>query len=91
MGRLCRCESGDWGAVVAEAVAPGVPEGASEPEFVAEDRCASHHRGDRASAAGRLTLSDIPAPAAENDVIVRVHAAGFTRGAGLAGHMDRPP
>jgi NADPH:quinone reductase-like Zn-dependent oxidoreductase len=35
---------------------------------------------DRAAGAAGLTLSDIPHPhAAENDVIVRVHAAGFTR------------
>jgi hypothetical protein len=37
-------------------------------------------RNQAAGAAG-LTLSDIPRPhAAENDVIVRVHAAGFTPG-----------
>ena len=37
--------------------------------------------GDRGSGAAGLTLSDIPRPhAAENDVIVRVHAAGFTPG-----------
>jgi NADPH:quinone reductase-like Zn-dependent oxidoreductase len=37
--------------------------------------------GDRAAGAAGLTLSDIPYPhAAENDVIVRVHAAGFTPG-----------
>ena len=36
---------------------------------------------DRAAGAAGLTLSDIPRPhAAENDVIVRVHAAGFTPG-----------
>lgn len=36
---------------------------------------------DRAVGATGLTLSDIPYPhAAENDVIVRVHAAGFTPG-----------
>jgi NADPH:quinone reductase-like Zn-dependent oxidoreductase len=36
---------------------------------------------DRAAGAAGLTLSDIPYPhAAENDVIVRVHAAGFTPG-----------
>ena len=36
---------------------------------------------DRAVGAAGLTLSDIPHPhAAENDVIVRVHAAGFTPG-----------
>jgi NADPH:quinone reductase-like Zn-dependent oxidoreductase len=36
---------------------------------------------DRAAGASGLTLSDIPHPhAAENDVIVRVHAAGFTPG-----------
>jgi NADPH:quinone reductase-like Zn-dependent oxidoreductase len=35
----------------------------------------------RAAGIGGLTLSDLPYPhAAENDVIVRVHAAGFTRG-----------
>jgi NADPH:quinone reductase-like Zn-dependent oxidoreductase/predicted TIM-barrel fold metal-dependent hydrolase len=36
---------------------------------------------DRAAGAAGLTLSDIPHPrASENDVIVRVHAAGFTPG-----------
>jgi NADPH:quinone reductase-like Zn-dependent oxidoreductase len=36
---------------------------------------------DRAAGATGLTLSDIPHPhAAENDVVVRVHAAGFTPG-----------
>jgi NADPH:quinone reductase-like Zn-dependent oxidoreductase len=36
---------------------------------------------DRAAGAAGLTLSDIPHPhAVENDVIVRVHAAGFTPG-----------
>ena len=36
---------------------------------------------DRAAGTAGLTLSDIPHPhAAENDVIVRVHAAGFTPG-----------
>jgi NADPH:quinone reductase-like Zn-dependent oxidoreductase len=36
---------------------------------------------DRAAGAAGLTLSDFPHPhAAENDVIVRVHAAGFTPG-----------
>src|SRR5208282_5614550 len=36
---------------------------------------------DRAAGAAGLTLSGIPHPhAAENDVIVRVHAAGFTPG-----------
>ena len=36
---------------------------------------------DRAAGAAGLTLSDIPHPrAAENDVVVRVYAAGFTRG-----------
>jgi len=36
---------------------------------------------DRAAGAAGLTLSDIPYPhTAENDVIVRVHAAGFTPG-----------
>lgn len=36
---------------------------------------------DRDAGAAGLTLSDIPRPhAAENDVIVRVHAAGFTPG-----------
>lgn len=35
---------------------------------------------DRAAGAAGLTLSDIPHPhAAENDVLVRVHAAGFTQ------------
>jgi NADPH:quinone reductase-like Zn-dependent oxidoreductase len=36
---------------------------------------------DRGAGAGGLTLTDVPYPhAAENDVIVRVHAAGFTPG-----------
>jgi NADPH:quinone reductase-like Zn-dependent oxidoreductase len=36
---------------------------------------------DRAAGAAGLTLSDVPHPhASENDVIVRVHAAGFTPG-----------
>jgi NADPH:quinone reductase-like Zn-dependent oxidoreductase len=36
---------------------------------------------DRAAGVDGLRLSDIPHPhAAENDVIVRVHAAGFTPG-----------
>ena len=36
---------------------------------------------DRAAGAAGLRLSDIPRPqAAENDVIVAVHAAGFTPG-----------
>jgi len=36
---------------------------------------------DRAAGAAGLMLSDIPRPhAAENDVIVRVYAAGFTPG-----------
>lgn len=36
---------------------------------------------DRDAGAGGLTISDLSYPhAAENDVIVRVHAAGFTRG-----------
>jgi NADPH:quinone reductase-like Zn-dependent oxidoreductase len=36
---------------------------------------------DRAAGIGGLSLTDLPYPhAAENDVIVRVHAAGFTRG-----------
>ncbi|MFI6237499.1 NADP-dependent oxidoreductase [Micromonospora sp. NPDC050784] len=36
---------------------------------------------DRAAGVGGLTLTDVPYPhAAENDVIVRVHAAGFTPG-----------
>ncbi|MFE2538789.1 NADP-dependent oxidoreductase [Actinacidiphila glaucinigra] len=36
---------------------------------------------DRDAGAGGLTLTDIPYPhAAENDVVVRVHAAGFTPG-----------
>jgi NADPH:quinone reductase-like Zn-dependent oxidoreductase len=37
--------------------------------------------GERAAGAAGLTLSDVPYPhAAENDVIVRVYAAGFTPG-----------
>ena len=36
---------------------------------------------DRAAGAGGLALTELPYPrAAENDVVVRVHAAGFTRG-----------
>lgn len=36
---------------------------------------------DREAGTGGLTLADLPHPhAAENDVVVRVHAAGFTRG-----------
>ncbi len=36
---------------------------------------------DRDPGVGGLTLTDLPYPhAAENDVIVRVHAAGFTPG-----------
>ncbi|WP_227981426.1 NADP-dependent oxidoreductase [Nocardia spumae] len=36
---------------------------------------------DREAGVGGLTLTDLPHPhAAENDVIVQVHAAGFTRG-----------
>jgi NADPH:quinone reductase-like Zn-dependent oxidoreductase len=36
---------------------------------------------DRASGAEGLSLADVPYPhAAENDVVVQVHAAGFTRG-----------
>jgi NADPH:quinone reductase-like Zn-dependent oxidoreductase len=36
---------------------------------------------DRGAGAGGLSLTEVPDPyAAENDVIVRVHAAGFTRG-----------
>jgi NADPH:quinone reductase-like Zn-dependent oxidoreductase len=36
---------------------------------------------DRAAGVGGLSLTEMPYPrAAENDVIVRVHAAGFTRG-----------
>ena len=36
---------------------------------------------DRAAGVGALSLTEMPYPrAAENDVIVRVHAAGFTRG-----------
>ena len=36
---------------------------------------------DRETGAGGLSLTDMPYPVAtENDVIVRVHAAGFTRG-----------
>jgi D-arabinose 1-dehydrogenase-like Zn-dependent alcohol dehydrogenase len=54
---------------------------------------------DRDAGVGGLTLTDMPHPhAAENDVIVRVHAAGFTRGelhwpgtwSDRAGH-DRTP
>src|SRR5690349_22269488 len=36
---------------------------------------------DRGAGAGGLSLTDMPYPhAAENDVVVRVHAAGFTPG-----------
>ena len=36
---------------------------------------------DRAAGVGGLSLTDIPYPhATQNDVIVRVHAAGFTPG-----------
>ena len=36
---------------------------------------------DRAAGVGGLSLTDVPYPhAAQNDVIVRVHAAGFTPG-----------
>lgn len=36
---------------------------------------------DRDAGVGGFSLTDLPYPhAAENDVIVRVHAAGFTRG-----------
>jgi len=36
---------------------------------------------DREAGIGGMTLTDLPYPhAAENDVVVRVHAAGFTRG-----------
>ncbi|MFC6159991.1 NADP-dependent oxidoreductase [Kribbella jiaozuonensis] len=37
--------------------------------------------GDRAAGVGGLSLTELPYPhASENDVIVQVHAAGFTRG-----------
>jgi NADPH:quinone reductase-like Zn-dependent oxidoreductase len=40
---------------------------------------------DRDAGVNGLSLTDLPYPhAAENDVIVQVHAAGFTRG-------ERPP
>ncbi len=47
---------------------------------------------DRDAGVGGLTLTDLPYPhAAENDVIVRVHAAGFTPGElEWPGHLDRP-
>ncbi|MFD8431010.1 NADP-dependent oxidoreductase, partial [Streptomyces coelicoflavus] len=36
---------------------------------------------DRDAGADGLSLTELPRPhAAENDVVVRVHAAGFTRG-----------
>ncbi|GLX99502.1 hypothetical protein [Herbidospora sp. NBRC 101105] len=36
---------------------------------------------DRDAGVGGLALTDVPYPhAAENDVVVRVHAAGFTTG-----------
>ena len=46
LGRLRQCESGDWGAAAAEAMAHQASQrGASEPQFVVEgNRCASHHR-----------------------------------------------
>src|SRR4051794_7776927 len=41
---------------------------------------------DRNAGLAGMSLTDMPYPhAAENDVIVRVHAAGFT-----PGHLDRP-
>ena len=45
-------------------------------------RCyASHRRRDRDAGPAGLSLTELPYPqAAENDVIVRVYAAGFTRG-----------
>ena len=45
---------------------------------------------DRDAGLAGLSLTDVPYPhAAENDVIVRVHAAGFTRGEfGLGGDLD---
>src|SRR5258707_5232693 len=47
--------------------------------------------GDRAAGAAGLTLSDIPGPhAAENDVIVRVHAAGFTPRGSWTGRAHGP-
>ena len=71
------------GGLVAGAMAPGVPEVRVRTRI-------RRGRGtvvqavtvaDRAAGAAGLTLSDIPHPhAAENDVIVRVHAAGFTPG-----------
>ena len=37
--------------------------------------------GDRVAGVGSLSVAEVPYPhAAENDVIVRVHAAGFTPG-----------
>ena len=45
---------------------------------------------DRAAGVGGLSLTDMPYPhAAENDVIVRVHAAGFTPGS-LTGRERGP-
>ena len=48
---------------------------------------------DRDAGVGGLTVTDMPYPrAAENDVIVRVHAAGFTpQRARLAGNVVRSP
>ena len=56
--------------------------GASEPEFAAEGNCcASHHRTGPFRRRWRAHAVRHPHPhAAENDVVVRVHAAGFTPG-----------
>ena len=47
---------------------------------------------DRDAGVGGLSLTDVPYPhAAQNDVIVRVHAAGFTPGElGVVGDLGRP-
>ena len=63
--------------------APAWQRSASERELVAEgNRCASHHRHETVPPVPPGSrLSDIPYPhAVQNDVIVRVHAAGFTTG-----------
>ena len=75
---------GDWVLCppALAGIAIGVQEGASESGFVAEGivvRAITVQ--DRAAGAAGITLSEVPDPhAAANDVIVRVHAAGFTRG-----------
>lgn len=46
---------------------------------------------DRDAGVAGLTLTDMPYPeAADSEVIVRVHAAGFTPVSSVAAHLDRP-